>query len=77
MSKKNPTKYKITEKVYYLEDNKVKEANITGIYISTDEKEREQTWYAIQKFQSPPSGDKNWIAEKRIFKTKVSLLNSL
>jgi len=77
MSRKHPTKYHITEKVYILEDNKVKESEITGIYVTKDEKGRKETHYITTHYQTPPVEDKNWIVESRIFKTKKSLLNSL
>lgn len=77
MATRAGTKYRVTEKVYYLEDNKVRVVEISGVYVAQDEKAKKHTYYAVQKFQSPPVGEKNWIIESRIFKTKKSLLDSL
>lgn len=68
------TKYNLTDKVWYMRDNQIKESEITYIYSTTSNTmaEGQTTW--IEYGIAAQSGT---LSEKILYPSKQDLLNSL
>lgn len=71
-------KFKIHQLVWFIEDNKVRSGNITGVYYSVDSEvsKNNRYVYSVDRLMNVPTSG-NWITEKRLFKNKKALVNSL
>lgn len=64
------SKYNMGDKVWYISNNKVQSLEITGICISVESVDAYEVEYILHY-------DSSWISERKLFKSKKELIESL